>query len=380
MAGHNRLIRALALLVLGLSIFVAPVSASWANPLEHFYSSYNHGLQEIIHNNCSETYALYLQDRRNAANIRPSLRVFGMRSMTSEMLECILENSPEIIKYKMAAAAIVLGLAPTIIATLGVRPQDTAALSIIGRRHLLAFGVAVGSPALNAYRASEYTSVIDTLREKSHRRPDFIRRLDPIITAISYALAGASIANVGELTYRLGAGSIFTVLVDSEYLALLWAFLGVFIHFMTGVALRMRASSVVKTVEEVAQGSWPVSVARGQMDIMARRSKIFFRVHSESLLFSIMALITTIFTACHVIFGTLVFSSILFVSINDSLSVAARLMASAIICRIIVTYELLVLRESIEEVIDPRVVSDGSAESGLLKGTGTGYLGGATTT
>ncbi|KAJ4235546.1 hypothetical protein FSOLCH5_006901 [Fusarium solani] len=359
MAGHSNLVQAMALLVLGLSMLVTPVSASWSNPMEHFYSTYNRGLQEIIHNNCSETYALYLQDRRNESNVSPGLRIFKNDvTMTREMVECIFDHTPEFIKSKMSAAAIVLGLAPTIIATLGVRPQETAMVSVVGRRHLLAFALAVGSPALNAYRSSEYNSIIDSLRERSRQRPDTMRRLDPFITAISYCLAGASIANIAELTYRLGAGTIFIVLPDSQYLALLWAFLGVFIHFMAGIALRMRVSSEVKSVdEEMTRGSWPVSVAKGQIDLMARRSRIIFTIHPESLSFFSMSLITTISTACHIIYGTMVFSSIQFVSINDSLSIVARLMASAIVCRIIVTYELLVLRESVEEAVDPTVTA-----------------------
>lgn len=356
MAGHSNLVQAVALLVLGLLMLVTPVSASWSNPMEHFYSTYNPGLQEIIHNNCSETYDLYLHDRDNEANVSPGLRIFSKsdRTMTREMVECIFDHTPEFIKSKMAAAAIVLGLAPTIIATLGVRPQENAVVSVVGRRHLLAFALAIGSPALNAYRSSEYNSIIHSLRERSRQRPDAMRRLDPFITAISYCLAGASIANMGELTYRLGAGTIFIMLPNSQYLALLWAFLGVFIHFMAGIALRLRVSSEVKSVdEEMTRGSWPVTVAKGQIDIMARRSRIIFTVHPESLSFFSISLITTIATACHIIYGTMVFSSILFVSINDSLSIVARLMASAIVCRIIVMYELLVLRESVEEAVDP---------------------------
>ncbi|KAF4971979.1 hypothetical protein FZEAL_9697 [Fusarium zealandicum] len=357
MAGKDRFIRALSLLVLGLSTLVTPVSASWTNPLEHFYSQYSHGLQDIIQNNCSDTYALYLADRRNVSAIRSELRIFGMHSMNHEMIECILENSPELVKSKMAAAAIVLGLAPTIIASLGVRPQDTALLSVVGRRHMLAFAVAVGSPAINAYRASEYATVIDSLRDRSLKRPSLIRKLDPFITAFSYILAAASIANIGELTYRLGARATFSIVPDAEFMALLWASLGVLIHFLAGLAMWTRVSSRVQSVDEdvTKKGPWPVSVAKGQIDIMTRRSKLIFTVHPEFMLFSLLSLITTVFTGCHIIFGTLVFSSILFVSVNDSLSIVARLMASAIVTRVIITSELLALRESVEESVDSTV-------------------------
>ena len=62
-----------------------------------------------------------------------------------------------------------------------------------------------------------------------------------------------------------------------------------------------------------------------------------------------MSLLTTTFTACPVVFGALIFSSALFLAVSDALLIVARLMASTIMCRIVLTFELLVLRESIVE-------------------------------
>ena len=180
MAGPNELLRTLSL-ALCLTTFIIPASATWSNPLETFYSDYNNGLQSIIRSKCSSQYAQYLDDKDNISSISPSLRVFNMDSMTHEVVDCMLEHMPELAKYKMAAAQIVLGLAPSIVAGLAVRPQDTAMLSVVGRRHLLALGLAVGSPAVNAYRASEYTAVVESLRDPSKLRPRFVRRLDPLI-------------------------------------------------------------------------------------------------------------------------------------------------------------------------------------------------------
>ncbi|KAK7407976.1 hypothetical protein QQX98_009847 [Neonectria punicea] len=311
------------------------------------------GLQGILDANCSAQYGQRLENKHNASAVRPLLKSFGMRTMTYEVVECILENAPELAKTEIAAAAIVLGLAPSIIATLGIRPQDTAVLSIVGRRHVLAFAVAVGSPALNAYRASEYQSVIESLRDNTLRRPHVIRRYDTAIMVLEYALAAGSMANVGELTYRMGASMVFTVLLNSEYVALVWAFLGCVIHLMAGVTMRFRVSlRVVRDDDEVTGRSWPASIGKSEMDILTRRSKIRFRVHPESLVFSVLSLLTTVFTACHIIFGTLIFSSVVFISVNDSLSIVARMMAGTILARIIVTFELLVLRETIEESQD----------------------------
>jgi hypothetical protein len=54
----------------------------------------------------------------------------------------------------------------------------------------------------------------------------------------------------------------------------------------------------------------------------------------------------SILTACHVLSGTLAFSSMLFISVKDSLQVITHLMASAICCRVVLMYELAALRDS----------------------------------
>jgi hypothetical protein len=350
MAPPNQLLRTLSLALSIVSCFITTVSATWSNPLEHFYPDYNEGLQTIIRDSCSEQYDSYLINKHHSSGVSPMLRIFGMGTMTHEVVECMLENMPELAKYKMGAAQIMLGLTPSIVAQLAVRPQDIAILSVVGRRHLLALGLAVGSPAINAYRAQEYSAAIESLRDRSKIRPHVIRRLDPIIIVVEYALAAAAIANIGELTYRLGAQSIFIAMPVIPYAALLWASLGFVIHVFTGFALLLRVSTRLKPRDDVKQGaSWPVSLAQSQFDILVRRTRIIFKVHPESLVFSAMSLLTTIFTACHIIFGTLIFSSVLFVAVKDAPSIIARLMASTILCRIVLTFELLVLRESIEE-------------------------------
>lgn len=202
MVPPNQLARTLSLaLSIIASVFITTASASWGNPLEQFYPSYDEGLRGIIRDNCSEQYDRYLDDKHNGTGVDPMLRVFGMGSVMYEVVECMLENMPELAKYKMGAAQIVLGLTPTIVATLAVRPQDTAILSVVGRRHLLALGLAVGSPAINAYRGQEYSAAIESLRDRSGVRPRVIQRLDPFIIVAEYALAAAAIANIGELTY-----------------------------------------------------------------------------------------------------------------------------------------------------------------------------------
>jgi hypothetical protein len=48
----------------------------------------------------------------------------------------------------------------------------------------------------------------------------------------------------------------------------------------------------------------------------------------------------------HILFGTLVFSSLTFIAVADAVPVAARYMGSAIVCRGILMFELSGMRET----------------------------------
>lgn len=71
----------------------------------------------------------------------------------------------------------------------------------------------------------------------------------------------------------------------------------------------------------------------------------------ESKLFLVAAWVGSMATVLHIIFGTLIFSSTIFVGVEDALSIVGRYMASVSICRIILMYELAGLRESVESIL-----------------------------
>jgi hypothetical protein len=63
--------------------------------------------------------------------------------------------------------------------------------------------------------------------------------------------------------------------------------------------------------------------------------------------------------ACHIIFGTLTFSSLLFISVRDAVTVIGRYLASLLLCRAILTYELACLRDR------PSQLDSSRPESGM---------------
>lgn len=65
----------------------------------------------------------------------------------------------------------------------------------------------------------------------------------------------------------------------------------------------------------------------------------------ETYLFIFMSWFMSVGTVLHVIFGTHMFSALLFVAVEAGLMIIGRFMASVVLCRIILLFEIVRLRE-----------------------------------
>jgi len=68
----------------------------------------------------------------------------------------------------------------------------------------------------------------------------------------------------------------------------------------------------------------------------------------ETSFFLILSWLSSVGTALHILFGTMVLSSVLFVSTDDALKIGARILASHLVCRTIVELELAGLRATVK--------------------------------
>lgn len=243
-------------------------------------------------------------------------------------------------------------LAPSILATLGNSPQETAMLSVIARKSLLAGFLAAGSPAVFAFRSFEYARTIEELHERNFSKPALFIRLDPIIVVLEYLAAAVSIGNIVELCYRLGGHVLTTIFVGREYTFFVWAFLGFVIHGFGALALylRTKVTTLRRDYEDDHIHRRRVNAASNLFIPKTPQTQLRVVILDESLLFFVIYWFTNALTVCHIIYGTILFSSILFVGIDDALVIITRLMASVMICRVVLTYELANLRRVVEEI------------------------------
>lgn len=73
---------------------------------------------------------------------------------------------------------------------------------------------------------------------------------------------------------------------------------------------------------------------------------VHIRTFTETKTFLFLAWWQSILTILHVVFGTLVFAGMLFVGLQDAMSIVGRYIIPVVVCRVILMYELAGVRES----------------------------------
>ncbi|OAA81780.1 hypothetical protein LEL_01325 [Akanthomyces lecanii RCEF 1005] len=138
-------------------------------------------------------------------------------------------NMREKLQAELSAAAVVLGLAPTILQMVSPTPVDTAMVSL--RRPILALLLSLASPATVFSEVVNYADVIDALSKPLSRQsrrsfPYTAGRLlggggtrnymSSLVSGIQYTLALAAVANSAYRTYQL---CVWTVLYGTLVLS-----------------------------------------------------------------------------------------------------------------------------------------------------------------
>jgi hypothetical protein len=152
---------------------------------------------------------------------------------------------------------------------------------------------------------------------------------------------GGAVANVVMLAYQLGVHAIVVFAPETIFMLPLWTFLAVIIHVGGVIALHFRvkivsASPTVSRRRDSGFAAWvPNEVIPSGLQPTRH-----LQWREENIGFLAMSWLLGIGTLAHVVFGTLIFSSLLFFSVIDAVTIVGRYAASALICRAIVRVEL----------------------------------------
>ncbi|ERF72884.1 hypothetical protein EPUS_08692 [Endocarpon pusillum Z07020] len=244
----------------------------------------------------------------------------------------------------MAGAAVLLGLTPSILAALGPSVEETSSLFIIARRPLLGMCLAAGTPSLYPFRTVDYKKAVENLQVRNpHAR---LRRFTPLsqylVMIFEFILAIGAVANNATNSRQLGLQTICVFAPQLWYLPILWAFLGIIAHMYCSWVLwaHINCERPYKTFI-----NW-LSI---QFTPVAELKPLRVEPCEETLFSVVVSWFVSFNIVCHLIFGTLAFSSLIFITVRDAVTVISRYLISLLVCRAILGYELGVLRAKYRE-------------------------------
>jgi hypothetical protein len=305
-----------------------------------WYPEYRSIFNQILEKSCAEQYNAYLSD--NTSFVGSEFIDDGANTPGEAVVQCILNSTSEFIKANMASAAVLLGIMPFALSVLGSDSEESSLLIVIARRPLLTFLILAGSPVVVALQPFEYKDPVRQIL--SSREPRFRSlNLGPswFVLLLEYLIAFIACANTAHVTYQLCVSIVTVMWADSTILPALWVITGVLVHALGAWCLASRLS--------VEDSSGTQSLLQSEFCLSSSKTKKVKTIPERKLFLALSWIVSTS-TTFHIIFGTLAFSSVQFISVKDAFGVIGRYTASVTICRMVVLYELSGLQQSTKEI------------------------------
>jgi hypothetical protein len=343
---------------------INPVLAYNNGQFRQFYGGgWDSSLYYLLDNECKEEYSI-LQAHPEEGGW--------------DLVSCFLDNFSEIRKTEMAISSIVLGLLPMAIQFVGPRIADVAVLGM--RRPLLAMLISMGSTC--ATLQNDHTG-LETVRVRGEKRTyskeDILwpeKLIDARIWAkasisiFEYVLVGSAAANSIVQGYQLSFWAISFISTATgtfgstaeAFSPLLWIFLPVPIQALSMFVLYLGCASGASTLPQpkfdsvhrmhwcsyawVRVKNWfiqettPHAFGKNETATQTEVLKKSTRYWMLGLNWAIKLMVWV-----QVVYGTIVLSGMLLVSVFVALQIVGRFLAGAIVCRVVVEFEMYGLRE-----------------------------------
>ncbi|KAH8898757.1 hypothetical protein GQ53DRAFT_816987 [Thozetella sp. PMI_491] len=286
----------------------------------------------------------------NGSNInRPN---GGNSALVTPLIDCILNEFPESRKTELAASAVILGLLPTILQSLGSTLAETGLLSLRGP--LLAILIALGSTTVAGAKSAEFTNILRKLVDlEEHARSDTTQLrfprirgfLQASISVLETLAVGGAVANMVYLSYILGVHADVVFARETVFLVPLWTLIAAVIHIGGIMTVLVRVRLVMPTQINpsiLGFAGW----AQDQFTCCAFQTPRKLEWKEESLSYHSLTYLIELGTVAHVVFGTLVLSGLISFSVVDAVHILGRYAASALVCRAVLQSELLGMTET----------------------------------
>ena len=340
-----------------LIVIVCLTSLTSFTVTSSFYPRYMPILTNLSQNVCNETLAL-MQGVTYTPDSAPSAADFCYGREN-----CMLANVPAAYLSNYQAASVIMGLTPTLLASLGPSVAETSLLS--AHRPLLSFLISLGAPVVYPMRVFDFTDPFSLLQHKQHMfKPPLLGGKSSVLCSIlEYAFSLAAAVSIISTSVQLGAKTVLVWACTNKAMPLVWTFMSVAIHAMAALGYRIALNSSNRQLSRDHPCKFPEGLTKSsrKRDLghmwTKLQSEFGICAHRQQLLVHRLddANLTCwrVFLTCsaglagffHVVFGTLIFSSLTFISVFDFLNyVFWRYIAAATVCRIILMVELTGLR------------------------------------
>ncbi|OTA81159.1 hypothetical protein M434DRAFT_401458 [Hypoxylon sp. CO27-5] len=340
----------------------------WPDQFETFYRNNDKMLTNISTGICNLT----LTDYRAAFHApRGSIEARKMLSICNRHEACIYGQLVPSIALNYQGASIFLGLAPYILSTLGPTIAELSVLSV--HRPFLSFLISLGAPVSTPTRVFDFDDPRDIIRGKARNLAiDRIgSRAAVLISAVQYVLAAVSAMNVITTMVAVGRNTTLAWACTTQFAPLLWAVLAPFVAVVAMAGTLMikwthlsdecrynESGSHAKQLREIGYARRLSSriltslkhIMRSEVTICANRDdRAFCHTKEKHIKIPKIAVFLHIAAGCMsfvlFLFGTAVLSALQLVTFIDAFArIIARLIASSVICRLILIFELAGLR------------------------------------
>lgn len=337
------------------SVLAGSPNASFNEPVvqplkyEHWYHDFALQLNLISTTVCNLSLAAYRGDPTARETLGP------VHDYCWTHADCILSTASARVTASFGGTSILLGLAPTTLSVLGPSVAEIALLSL--NRPILSFLLSLGAPAVFPGRFLLWD---DPLRAHEPSTGAFIvrpfsRKWAILVSVIQYLVALACCGNILEAMWSIGIRSIVTWDCKHSYWPLLWVVLSIVIHIAATMSLRAAiqrkkqfALRQEQNDSETLDGGRNLKMT-GISALVHREvtpsANIIWQV-SDSYLVKLGPLAVALqytgafIAVCHLVFGTLLFSSLQFIGVSDAVTLILRMIASATFCRILLQFEV----------------------------------------
>lgn len=324
----------------------------WSQQFESWYPKYNPTLKSLSEGLCNRTLHDYQVSFNAPAGSSESLELL---SICYQHEACLYDGLTTDQQLNFQTAGIVLGILPTLLSWIGVSISETALLS--AHRPILSFLLSLAAPAIWPTRVFEYTNPSELLAKGPGKLE--LHRLDPwkagLLSALEYTFAIAAVVNIFLLSWDMGNKTILSWGCTNVVGPLIWTSLAVVLHAISALSYNMIIWELQKNSAMQHEGKAPwrrlrsvlkaefMTCANHEVPVQVTR-RDQGSIPAKAVALNILAGAASFI---HLALGTIIFSSLVFISVWDVLNcILWRFVLATCIARLILIIEVAGLRAS----------------------------------